>query len=237
MQIFNLLGYNCIIIFLYIKNSFYHRAKTCDTMNAHGSIGITAAVIILTSLLVGATAGSLLMQSSDSFDIDLEQFADDAVNEVSTYLVVKDIIGKYSSQDQGRSITQIVMLVTPMFHGNVDISGLSLQLNNGEDICVLTYGDSIGTLSENRIFSHSLWQNLPSDSFGLIVLNDDDDSVETLHCLNDPSDTVYVIIQLPSQYQLTKDDTMILTILPKVGVQRSFFLEAPLSMSAVVSFF
>lgn len=204
-------------------------------MSAHGSLGITAAVILLTSLLVGVAAGSLMMQSSDSFEIDLEQLTDDAVNEISTYLVVKDIFGKYSSQDQDRCISQIVLLVKPMFHGSLEISGLSLQLNNGDDICVLSYADMIGTLSENRIFSHSLWQELPSDSYGLIVLNDADGSVESLHCLNDPSDAVYLLLKLPSQYQLSKDDSMILTLVPEIGIQRTFFLEAPLSMSAVVS--
>jgi len=66
-------------------------------MNNSGSIGITPVILLLAVMLIGVTAISVI--SGDTTDgepftgVDLEETVEDALNEITTYLSIKDTIG------------------------------------------------------------------------------------------------------------------------------------------------
>ena len=64
-------------------------------MNNEGGIGITAAILLVTFMLIAVTAASVVMDTSPKNNRDLKKIADEAVNKISTYIQIEDTVGKY----------------------------------------------------------------------------------------------------------------------------------------------
>ena len=74
-------------------------------MNNHGSISIPTIILLISFTLVGFTVASVINEESDVATEDqIDEILDDVLNEVTTYIQIKDKIGKYSELDNQQKI-------------------------------------------------------------------------------------------------------------------------------------
>ena len=82
-------------------------------MNIQGGTGIITAILLVGFILIAATAVSVIMRNSDDMsEQDLEEMANNAIDEISTYIQIKDVMGKYYSTEgeiwiNGRNVTDL----------------------------------------------------------------------------------------------------------------------------------
>lgn len=205
-------------------------------MSNWGSTGITVLIVLVATMLVAITAASVISEEATTTETeeDYQQMLEDAANEVSRYILVKEQMGKFSDINSERQIQKIILWITPLVDQDIDISQLTIELNNGESVMVLTYYDS-NHIESNSIFEQSIWDNLDGTNFGLISIIDLDESLVNSDALNDASDNAYIAFKLPTGMTLSKYDEMVVKLVPSSGIARTLFLKVPFSTKNIVS--
>jgi len=203
-------------------------------MNKLGSIGIATGVLLISLILITATAASVINnQTSGISEENIEQMLDDVLNEITTYIQIKDKIGKYYTTNGETQIEKIAILIKPLISENIDISDLTIKLCNGEDIKILSYSGNSEFIGSQKLFNHQIWDKITYDTFGFIVLSDRDDSLDSYSVLN--KDMAYMIIKLSEDFAISKGESIIVTFLPLSGTTITLELKAPLPMSKIVT--
>jgi len=204
-------------------------------MKTGGAVGIPTVLILITSLFIAGTIAKALLDNPMTYPPNNPQdIVMEAVDEISTYLEIQDIVGLYSSTTADAHLTRIVLLISPFFSQSIDLRSLTIQLNDGEHLHMLVYNEQVQSLADHGVFTHPLWDALPAYTFGCISTHDKDQSM-TFHTLNAQTDMAYLLLPLPSSYDVQKDTMLEITIFPGTGVQRSVVVHAPLPMRNVVS--
>ena len=206
-------------------------------MNTDGSIGIAAGILVIGSLLIAATASSILMNEPTNLSADdLEKKTDEIIDELCSYLQIKDMVGKYYSINNQQKIQKIAILVSPLISHNIDLSTLKIKLNNGNEIRVLSYSGEAEFIKEHSLFEHVLWNMMASNEFSFIITHDKDGSILRYDTLNSQTDMTYVIIELSEDFLMKKGDVLEITLLPSAGYTRTITIEAPLPIKSIVTF-
>lgn len=207
-------------------------------MNNWGSQGITAMIVLIAFMLIGVTAASVLTEDSTSTitEEDVNQLMDEIVDELCSYLQIRDQKGKYYKIDGQLEIQKIALLISPLVSQNIDLSQLTVQIDNGEMVKILTNSDICSKLESNTLFDHSIWDNLDGENFGFISIIDLDNSIKDFNVINENSDNAYIVFKLPSDFTMQKRDKIIVKLFPSEGVVKTIILEAPLPMTLVVTF-
>jgi archaellin len=205
-------------------------------MNNNGISAVTPVILLVSFILIGSTVASVMSDSSsDVSEQDLEEMVDEIVKEVSTYLKIEDIMGKYYTSEDGAKIQRIVIMIKPLFSVDINVSELMIKISNGESVKILYYGGKSVFIQENSLFDHYLWDDTTNNNYNLIVLLDTDRSIIDFDVINDNTDFMYIIINLPDDFQMKKNQSMTLSIFLANGITRSVNLKAPLPMKNVVS--
>ena len=119
-------------------------------------IGITVASVI-TSQIIGSPSGQ-----------DLEQITEKTIDEISTYILIKDQKGKFSEINGEQKIEKIALWIKPLFTQEIDVSKLTIQLYNSESVVFLEYDGKSVNLGPNTLFDHPIWNNINGGNFGFI---------------------------------------------------------------------
>ena len=205
-------------------------------MNNEGGIGIAAVILLVSFLLIAATVASVIMgDSEDLSEQDLEEMVNDAVDEISTYIQIKDVMGKYCSTEGEQRIQQIAVLIKSLFSVDMDASELLIKLCNGERIKMLRYGKQAEFIYSSSLFEHPTWNNMRGDTFNFVVTLDKDRSLVDHNIINDNTDMAYITIKLSEEFAMKKGDTMIITLFLSRGVTRTITVKAPLPIKQLVS--
>lgn len=205
-------------------------------MNNEGGTGIIAAILLVSFILIAATAVSLIVENSDGMsEQDLEEMANNAIDEISTYIQIKDVMGKYYSTEGEKSIQKIVVLIKPLFSIDIDVSELMIKLCNGEKIKMLFYSGQAEFIHSSSLFEHPIWENIKGDNFNFVVTLDKDRSIVDYNTINDNTDMAYITIKLSEDFAMKKGDTMTITFFLSKGVTRTITVEAPLPMKQIVT--
>lgn len=203
-------------------------------MNKRGSIGIATGILLISLILITVTAASVInSETGEISDEDIEQMLDDVLDEISTYIQIKDKIGKYYITNGERQIGKIAILIKPLISQNIDVSDLTIKLCNGENIKILNYSGNAEFIASQTLFEHQIWDKITYDNFGFIVLSDKDDSLVSYNVLN--KDLAYIIIKLSEEFAMNKGESLTITLFPLSGTPITIELEAPLPMSKIVS--
>lgn len=205
-------------------------------MNNNGGIGIITVILLVSFILIAATAVSVIMGNSEGRSKqDLEKMVNDAVDEISTYIQIKDVIGKYYFTGREQSIQKIAILITSLFSINMDASELMIKLCNGEQIKMLYYSGQAEFMHSNSLFEHPIWNNIEGNNFNFVVTRDKDRSLVDYNTINDNTDMAYIVIKLSEDFAMKKGDTMTITFFLSKGVTRTITVKAPLPMKQIVS--
>jgi len=211
-------------------------------MDDTGSVGITAVIILIASVLLGATAASVILSETDGStpEDDLaelaEQVLDETIDEITTYIQIQDRYGKFYGENGQQKIEKIALEIKSLVSKNIDMSDLTIKLNNGEMIRTLYYSYSVEAIGSNSVFEHPIWTNINENYFGLIVIHDNDNSLVNHSAITENSDRAYLIIRLPDDMAMSKGETLSVKLVPAVGITRSIELKAPLPIKPVIVF-
>lgn len=208
-------------------------------MNDSAKIGAIAGILLLLFLLIGAVCGSVLVTSSESTieEEDLDKIVNEVVDELCSYLQIKQVIGKYHQIQGEQKINKIAILIKPLVSQNIDLSHMTLQLCDGDHYHLLFYNGLAEKIRSHSLFEHPLWDSLNSGSFSLLPTIDDDDSITSQHLINKNTDMAFIILQLSNETALGNGDQLHITILPSPGTGRTLHLEAPMPIKNVVTLY
>ena len=205
-------------------------------MDIHGATGVATAILLLSFILIGATAASVIMgDNGEDPEENYEEILNEALDEISTYIQIKDVLGKYYTVEEDQHIQKIAILIKPLFSTDIDATTLMIKLNNGKQIKILYYNSQAEFISSNSLFEHPIWDTLIDTDFGFIVVLDSDQSIIDYETINDNTDMTYLILKLPTEFTLKKGDSLEITLFPSTGITKTIHLKAPLPIKQIVS--
>ena len=202
------------------------------------STGLTSTLLLIIVLvIIFAVASEITGETTgtDSTSEDYDQIVGDIVDELSTYIQIKDQKGKFYGPIGNQKIQKIALLISPMATQNIDFSQLTIQIDNGKMINIMYYEDS-ADIGSNHLFEHNIWSDLNGSNYSLISINDYDSSISEYDTINKNSDLAYLVFELPSNFYMEKYDELKVTLFPSTGITRSVLLKAPMPMKSVITF-
>jgi len=206
-------------------------------MNNRGSIAITGVILLTSVILIGVVTTSVLSSETEEIsEKDVEEILDDTLNEITTYLKITDKLGKYYGVPHQQKIEKIAIMVKPLISTDIDISELTVKLCDGNTVKILSFNGNADFIGSQSLFEHSLWDDLPEGTFGFIVTHDKDNSLVDYNIINKNTDMAYIVIKLSEELSLEKGETLIVTLFPESGIQRTIKVEAPMPMKSIISF-
>jgi len=206
-------------------------------MNNLGSTGITTIILLISFLLIGATVASVITggtEGTTTSEEDVDKIINDVLNEITTYIQIKDQMGKYYLENGAQKIKKIAILVKPLVSQDIDISQLTIKLYNGYDVRILNYSGNAQFIGTNSLFEHPIWSDISENSFGFVATLDSDRSLVDYNVLN--GDMAFIIIELSDDFSMTQGESITMTLFPSSGITKTITLEAPLPIKPVVSF-
>jgi len=200
--------------------------------------GLTSLLLLIALLFIGITVASVITGqiTENPSHQDFEQMTEKTIDEISSYILIKDIKGKFSEINGEQKIEKIALWLTPLVTQEIDISKLTIQLNDGKTVNFLTYDGNSVNLGSNSLFNHPIWDKINGINFGFVTLVDIDKSLINYETFNDCSDNAYLIFRLPDLMTLSKNEKIIVTLFPSTGITRTIELKAPLPINPIVSF-
>jgi archaellin len=202
------------------------------------STGLISVILLASLLLTGITVASVIdsENTETTTEQDYEQIVEEAIDEISTIILIKDQKGKVNEINGERRVDKIALYITPLVSQEIDISSLNIQLNNGETVMFLSYDGNAENLDSNSIFRHTIWAEIDGSNFGFISIVDLDSSLVNSDTLNDCSDNAYLVFELPEDMVLAKHDKLVVTLFPSTGISKTMVLKTPLLINSIVTF-
>ena len=159
-----------------------------------GAIGIGSMIVFIAMVLVAGIAASVLIQTSGRLESQAMKSGQETIAEISTGLAVEGIEGWNSSGS-----LQLLALEIRSRAGSkgVDLSTTIIEISDSNKKNILTYNSSAFTDSSDingNIFTTTFfpWNN--ATTFGIIVLEDGDDSLTYLNPVINTGDHVMLTI-------------------------------------------
>jgi len=207
-------------------------------MDNNAQLGTIAGILLLVFILIGAVSASVIITDSPiTSEEDLTNLTNEILDELCSYLQIKQIVGKYQTIQGQQRINKIAILIKPLVSQTIDLSHMTLELCDGNNYRILFFNGTAGSIRSQSLFEHPTWNNLTNETYGLLSTIDDDNSIITAHNINDYTDMAFIIIKLPDNAALTQDTQLVLTLRPSPGIGRTVTLEAPLPIKNVVNLF
>ncbi len=194
-------------------------------------IAIIAATIIVSS----ATLYEDTQTTEEITEEDLQEMIETVYDDVSSYMNIDDIIGKFHRVQQDRLIKQIAIQIHPQFSTNIKLSELMIELSNGNQIIFLYPNGYCADISNETLFNHGLWGDLGNSSFGILSIFDEDNSMKQSHLINQHSDRLFIIFNVPPSLKLQRGDTIKINLYPSTGVKKELDIKIPFSVDPVLS--
>ena len=179
---------------------FFETLKRKDV----GSIGIGAMIVFIAMVLVAGIAASVLIQTSTRLETQAMATGSETTDEVSSGIAIFDVLG-YA--DSGSDISKLAIGVRPRAGSDgIDLSQVYLELSDTSKKVVLNYTTSYYNDSSgyDDIFSVSVFPDDPypygnvsnrdGSRFGILVVEDADNSLSSTTPVINRGDKVYLCI-------------------------------------------
>ena len=125
------------------------------------STAITALILTITFLLIAITVASIITgQTGVTTEEDLEATLNDVLEEISTYIQIKDKMGKYYKTDGIQKIEKIAIMIKPLITHEIDMSQFTIKLCDGNIVKILNYGNNSEFIQSNSLFEHPIWNSM-----------------------------------------------------------------------------
>ena len=126
------------------------------------STGLISVILLTSLMLTGVTVASVIdgETTETTTEQDYEQIVEEAIDEISTIILIKDQKGKVNEINGERRVDKLALYITPLVTQEIDISTMNIQLNNGETLGFLSYDGNAEDLGSNSIFKHPIWNDM-----------------------------------------------------------------------------
>ncbi|HEC86322.1 MAG TPA: hypothetical protein ENI49_00380 [Thermoplasmatales archaeon] len=192
-------------------------------MNRWGSVGISTFTFLGILLLLGAGVSSILLGQSTETSEEFEDVADEVLNEISTYFMIKNVVGKFDCTNSNAELQRMVILTKPLIPTTVNLSDMYVQISDGNALISLSYNGSYSK-AHGDIFGNRIWNEIDENEFGIMILTDSDNSIDAGY-LN--KDLVYLAIKIPSSISVHPNDRIIVSLIPTQGYVENIEIITP----------
>jgi flagellin FlaB len=166
-----------------------------------GAIGIGAMIVFIAMVLVAGIAASVLIQTSTRLESQAMTTGEHTTAEVSTGIAVTDVQGHVDATNS--RIDKVAILVRPRAGSfDIDLSTTIVELADSTNKFVLTYDSNNFqlTASVSGVFSTNVFDTLTADDFGIIVLEDADDSCTSTNPVINRGDKVLLTVNASTTF-------------------------------------
>ncbi len=184
-------------------------------------------VPIIIAILVASGASTIYMDSSEDFDQDVEKIVNDAVKDITTYVEILDVIGRYMGMGEKRELDRILILAKLPFDGSINASDLRICVDDGKRLIILGYSGFATFQKSDSLFDNAVW----SEGFSLIVILDRDSSICEWGVINH-GDIFFIAVELPSSFHIRAGDNLVIYIVVPSGVTKTLDIYVPFSCSS-----
>jgi archaellin len=206
-------------------------------MSSYRTTGISLLIILIAALLIGITTADILTgETTDITEQDIVKMTEEVINEISTYIQIKDQKGKYFEENNVFRIKKIAIWISPLVSQNIDLSKLTIQLDDGEKVIFLTYNGLAQNMQSSSLFDQPIWDDLTGYNFGFLPICDIDNSIVDYDMMNENSDNAYILFKIPQEISMENGDELTVTLFPSTGITRITDLKAPLPTRSIVTF-
>jgi len=206
-----------------------------------GDMGIGAMIVFIAMVLVAGIAASVLIQTANKLEIQAMVTGQETTREVSTGLAVVDIEGQMTS---GLITDMTITVRARAGSGDIDLSQAVIELTDGTTKTLLTYDPALIqfnliTDGTGEIFDAALWtitgSNLTNEQFGILVLQDEDNSLSVNNPVLNRGDIVMLCISTGSCFGgLDPRDDIWGLVSPEQGASGIFAFRVPSSLTEEV---
>ena len=226
--------------------------KSLIKVNDDASVGVGTLILFIAMVLVAAVASSILVQTSNSLQIQAQRTGKETTAEVSSGLKVLDICGEYGTRvingNSHSGIHNMTITITPRAGSkDIDLSETLLIITNGTTEYVLRTNSTIpvfanesdgASIFEKTTQDHpqcSTVFDLPSSEFGIFIVTDYDNTCSpTMPAIN-KGDKIMLTINLTALFNGVTERTHIWgKIVPEEGGPGVFDFKAPRGFNDVV---
>jgi len=179
---------------------FYRRGWAFNLEKA--SIGIGAMIILIAMTLVAGIASSIIINTSNSLEIQAYKTGQETKDEISSGIGVIQIIGQYGVRDIGGTdhsrFHNMSLIVTSRAGGSgVNLDGVVITIANASKMCLLSWDNTFASEpSGSGVFSTGSCFDIGPDDFGIIVIEDADGSCTAINPVINQGDKAILTINL-----------------------------------------
>ena len=196
---------------------------------------IFVAITILSILVITSTANTLILEPEEDFsEEEMNELLEAIYDDISTYMKIDKIVGEYESNNGQRVLSHIAIQIHSLFTKEIQINNIIIELSNGYDMKYFTYTNECDVLRNYSLFSHPMFKRLTGNSFGIITIIDNDDSIIKHQLINHNSDRLFIIISLKDPFMIKSGDSFSLTLHPPTGTIRTISIDPPFSTHPIV---
>ncbi|BAP63867.1 flagellin [Methanococcus maripaludis] len=183
--------------------------------NKKGAVGIGTLIIFIAMVLVAAIAASVIINTAGKLQHKASTVGEESTEQVASGIQVLKIIGHADIDSE--LIDKIGIIVTPNVGGEIDLSATVLTISDGDQKLSLVYAaDDSNTylITTNGTkdlleydanpetgawpFDDSYGNSLGQNKFGIIVLQDGDESVTGSHPTINYGDKIVLAVNIGS---------------------------------------
>ena len=196
--------------------------------NNNASIGIGALIVFIAIILVAGIAASVLIQTSTHLETRAAATGQETTSEVATGLVIFSIEAYAAS---GSDISKLAILIRPWAGSEkIDLTHTYIELSDASTKIILNYTTSNYSKPNglDDIFSASVYpddnypyhhtSNRDGTQYGILVLDDYDNSISATNPIMNRGDKVYLCINATGALNNIAVNTHIWgQIIPEIG--------------------
>ena len=193
-----------------------------------GAIGIGTLIVFIAMVLVAAVAAAVLINTSGYLQQRAEATGKQTTQQVSTGIGIDQIIGHVSGNNMDKMA--IYISLKPGSEA-IDLNQTVLTLDDGNKVVTLRYDKNsfVGT-PPSDLFT-STWPST-SSNFGIIVVQDADDSLSSDHPTINEGDIVILTVNTNAAFGSVPPRTKIqINLRPEVGAPAFATVVTPSSYS------
>jgi len=170
-------------------------------MDDLGAIGIGAMIVFIAMVLVAGIAASVLIQTSTRLESQAMTTGEHTTAEVSTGIAITDVQGHVNTASS--RLDKIAILIRPRAGSfDIDLSTTVIELSDSNNKFILTYDSTNFQLSAAvaGVFSTSSFATLTADDYGIIVLEDADNSLSSTNPVINRGDKVLITVNASTTF-------------------------------------